>query len=169
MILTPNDQQALLDLYIRCYGADDRRAACFLDLDQDQLRSRFFSGRYVFGTWHGGQLVSSITLRQSKYPNLVISEGWVADPACGRARLKLDCYRESQQYAWQNGFKILRVTRTRLLEKVWGINQNLEVGLHPFLVIERIPAGGLSRFAWINQRYFSAGPADEEWTVQLAE
>lgn len=168
MILTFDHITDLLDLYLRCYGPDDDRAACFLRLNHDQLRYRFFQNRTVFGTWHDDRLISTITLRQSKYSNLLVSEGWLADPGCNRVRSKLICYRESQRYAWANGYHVLRVTKTRLLDKVWSINQKFDVGLHAFKVLERIPAGGRSRFAWINERYLWGQPAEEEWTVQLA-
>lgn len=158
----------LLDLYERCYGTQDHRYACFLRLDTDQMKFRFFQDRMVFGTWHDDRLISSITLRRCKYPNLLISEGWLADPQCRRQRLKLDCYRESQNYAWSNGYHLLRVTKTRLMEKVWSINKQMDVGLHAYSVIELIPAGSMSRFAWINERYLWGRPADEEWIVQLA-
>lgn len=169
MILNPNHLADLWNLYQKALPADDGAIKSLSSLDHDRLVYALFHDKIVFGSWHDGRLISSVTLGRTKIPNLLISEKWLTDRHYLRDKHKLESLREGQNYAWDNHCRILRIIKTRLLDKTVRLHHQFDLSLRKYQVIDRIAAGSLSRYDWINSRYFTYGPPAEEWSIMLSD
>ena len=134
------------------------------------MDKKWFDNKVVFGIMHENRLVSSVSIDFTKSSNLVIMRRLRSDPTFPNHQIKQQCSIECANYLYQHHLSFVRFISVRvqrfLTKGMEKYNPN-EINQWKRTIIEEIPIGSMSRFAWVNEFYHDKLNSNEPQLVEL--